>query len=48
MALSAITDSLIFRRRFSSSQLEIFQVLFLVNHIGYENKGRDHTALDIK
>ena len=48
MSLSAITDSLISRRRFSRSKLEICQVTFLVNQIGYENKGRDHTALDIE
>ena len=29
------------------SKLEICRVTFLVNHIGYENKGRDHTALAI-
>ena len=48
MSLSAITESLISRRRFSCSKLEICQATFLVNHIGYKNKGRDHTALDIK
>ena len=47
MSLSAITDSLISRRRFSCSKLEICQVTILDNHIGYENKGRDHTALAI-
>ena len=48
MSLSAITDSLISRRRFSRSKLEICQVTFFVNQIGYENKGREHTVLDIE